>query len=124
MKGKMSSEVQIVRIPKEAAASISSAKFIELLESLSLASRLSKLIRSDNGPELVATAVRSWLTRRDCQAMFMAPGSPWEHSFIESFIGAFRRECLDCYFFDAGHQARKSWRQLATNTMSTDRTAC
>lgn len=42
-------------------------------------------IRSDNGPEFTATAVREWLTRIDVQTLFITPGSPWENGYVESF---------------------------------------
>ena len=42
-------------------------------------------IRSDNGPEFTATAVREWLTRIDVQTLFITPGSPWENGYVKSF---------------------------------------
>ena len=46
-----------------------------------------KHIRSDNGPEFVAKAVRSWLSRRGVETLFIERGSPWENGYIESFNG-------------------------------------
>lgn len=51
-------------------------------------------IRSDNGPEFVARAVRKWNKRNDIGAIYINPGSPWENAYIESFFGKFRDECL------------------------------
>ena len=42
-------------------------------------------LRSDNGPELTANAVREWLARVGVTLLFMEPGSPWENGYIESF---------------------------------------
>ena len=39
-------------------------------------------IRSDNGPEFAATAVRGWLGRVGVQTLFIEPGSPWENGYI------------------------------------------
>ena len=42
-------------------------------------------IRSDNGPEFVAIAVRTWLGRLGVKTLFIEPGSPWENGYCESF---------------------------------------
>jgi transposase InsO family protein len=42
-------------------------------------------IRSDNGPEFTAEAVRGWLSRLEVQTLFITPGSPWENGYVESF---------------------------------------
>jgi putative transposase len=47
-------------------------------------------LRSDNGPEFVAQAVRTWLDRADVQTLFIAKGSPWENGYVESFKTASR----------------------------------
>jgi putative transposase len=52
-------------------------------------------IRSDNGPEFVATAVRSWLADLGVTTLFIEPGSPWENGYIESFNGMLRDELLN-----------------------------
>jgi transposase InsO family protein len=54
-----------------------------------------KHIRSDNGPEFVARAVRSWLARLGVQTLFIERGSPWENGYIESFNGKLRDELLN-----------------------------
>ncbi len=51
-------------------------------------------IRSDNGPEFVANAVRAWLDRLDVKPLFIEPGSPWENGYCESFNGKLRDELL------------------------------
>jgi transposase InsO family protein len=56
-------------------------------------------LRSDNGPELVARKVQDWLAEQGCQTIYISPGSPWENAYIESFIGKFRKECVDRYLF-------------------------
>ncbi len=49
-------------------------------------------IRSDNGPEFIATAVQSWLARIGVKTLYIAPGSPWENGYNESFNGSLRDE--------------------------------
>jgi putative transposase len=36
-------------------------------------------VRSDNGPEFIATALRLWLGRVGAKTLFIEPGSPWEN---------------------------------------------
>ena len=57
-------------------------------------------LRSDNGAEFTAKAVRSWLQRLGVQTLFITPGSPWENGYIESFNGKLRDELLDRWIFD------------------------
>jgi putative transposase len=71
-------------------------------------------IRSDNGSEFTAKAVRDWLTRLGVQTLFIEPGSPWENGYIESFIGKMRDELLNREIFYTLSEARvliESWRQ-------------
>ncbi len=51
-------------------------------------------IRSDNGPEFTAKAVRNWLKNLEITTLFIEPGSPWENGYIESFNGKLRDELL------------------------------
>jgi putative transposase len=52
-------------------------------------------IRSDNGPEFIARAIRRWLNRLGVKTLFIEPGSPWENGYIESFNGKLRDELLN-----------------------------
>ena len=51
-------------------------------------------IRSDNGPEFIAEAVRRWLTAPAVETLYIEPGSPWENAYSETFIGRFSDELL------------------------------
>ena len=51
-------------------------------------------LRSDNGPEFTAKVVREWLKRVGVQTLFIAPGSPWENGYNESFNGKFKDELI------------------------------
>ena len=71
-------------------------------------------IRSDNGPEFTARAVRKWLERLGVKTLFIEPGSPWENGYIESFNGKMRDELLDREIFTNLQEARvliEQWRQ-------------
>jgi putative transposase len=64
-------------------------------------------IRSDNGPEFAAEAVRSWLGENGSGALYVAPGSPWQNGYAESFHSRLRDEFLDREEFESEPQARE-----------------
>ena len=63
-------------------------------------------VRSDNGPEFVAEVVRSWLEETGSGGLPVAPGSPWQNGYAESFNGKFRDEFLSREEFESEPQAR------------------
>ena len=63
-------------------------------------------IRSDNGPEFVARAVRRWLDQAGVQTLFIEKGSPWENGYVESFNGKLRDELLNRELFLSLEEAR------------------
>jgi len=70
-------------------------------------------IRSDNGSEFTATAVRDWLKRVDVKTLYITPGSPWENGYIESFNGKLADELLEREIFDTLYEAKvliERWR--------------
>ena len=70
-------------------------------------------IRSDNGSELTAKAVRDWLSRVGVKTLFTEPGSPWENGYNESFNGKLRDELLAMDIFDTLLEAKvliERWR--------------
>jgi putative transposase len=72
-------------------------------------------IRSGNGPESTAEAVREWLGRVGVTTLYIEPGSPWEDGYIESFNGKLRDEPLDREAFDTLPEAKvpiERWRVL------------
>jgi transposase InsO family protein len=72
------------------------------------------LIRSDNGPEFVATAVRKWIAAVGAKTAYIEPGSPWENGYCESFNAKLRDELLNSEIFDSLAEARiviEGWRQ-------------
>ena len=56
-------------------------------------------LRSDNGSEFTSKVVRKWLERVRVQTLFIAPGSPWENGYNESFNGKFKDELIDREIF-------------------------
>jgi putative transposase len=91
-----------------------STDVIEALSRLFLIKGLPEHIRSDNGPEFCAKAVREWLHRFDVGPLFIEPGSPWENGYCESFNGKLRDELLNREIFYTLEEARvliEEWRQ-------------
>ena len=72
-------------------------------------------IRSDNGPEFIAKAVRDWLGKLDVKTLYIEPGSPWENGYCESFNGKLRDECLNREIFYTLKEAQvliEQWRRF------------
>jgi len=65
-----------------------------------------KYIRSDNGAEFTAKAVRNWLSNVGVSTLYIEPGSPWENGFIESFNGKLRDELLNGEIFYTLREAK------------------
>ena len=63
-------------------------------------------IRSDNGPEFAADAVRSWLEATGSGALYVAPASPWQNGYAESFHSKLRDEFLNLEDFESQAQAQ------------------
>ena len=71
-------------------------------------------LRSDNGSEFTATAVREWLARVGVRTLYIEPGSPWENGYVESFNGKLRDELLNGEHFHTVLEARiliEQWRR-------------
>jgi transposase InsO family protein len=71
-------------------------------------------VRSDNGPEFVAAAIRRWLGSSGVGTLYIEPGSPWENGYAESFHARLRDELLDAEVFGSVAEARMlatQWRQ-------------
>lgn len=63
-------------------------------------------IRSDNGPEFIAKSIGRWLTQLEVEALYVAPGSPWENGYAESFHSRVRDEFLALEEFENLSAAR------------------
>ncbi len=64
-------------------------------------------LRSDNGPEFAAEAIRSWLGETGSGTLYVAPGSPWQNGYAESFHSKLRDEFLNREEFESEPQARE-----------------
>ena len=98
----------------EVAGSIRSRRVIEVLARLVSVRGAPRYLRSDNGPEFVATAVLAWLVEAGIDTAYIAPGKPWQNGSNESFNGRFRDECLDMEWFRSRAEAVvviETWRK-------------
>lgn len=83
-------------------------------------------IRSDNGPEFTAKAVREWLGHIGVKTLFIEPGSPWENGCNKSFNGKLRDELLNGEIFYTLKEAKvmiERWRQVY-NTLRPHSSLC
>lgn len=96
------------------ARSMPAQAVIEVLAGLFAAKGVPAYLRSDNGPEFVAAAVKDWLKGCGVQTHYIDPGSPWQNAYGESFNDKFRDECLNLEWFHSVAEARiiiQRWRQ-------------
>ena len=86
---------------------------IDVLSDLFILRGIPGHIRSDNGPEFIAKAVREWIVAVGAKTAFIEPGSPWENGYCESFNSKLRDELLNGEIFYSLAEARiviESWR--------------
>jgi len=96
------------------ARKITNQDVIDILFNLFIFRGIPAHIRSDNGPEFTARAIRKWLSRLGVKTLFIEPGSPWENGYIESFNGKLRDEFLNRETFTTLEEARvliEQWRK-------------
>lgn len=87
---------------------------IEALSDLFIQRGIPAYIRSDNGPEFVAAALREWIAAVGAKIAYIEPGSPWENGYCESFNGKLRDELLNGEIFYTLKEAKimiESWRR-------------
>ena len=93
---------------------LKSTDVIDVLSDLFILRGVPGHVRSDNGPEFVAKAVREWITAVGAKTAFIEPGSPWENGYCESFNARLRDELLNGELFYSLAEARiiiEGWRQ-------------
>ena len=93
---------------------LNSTDVVDALTDLFILRGPPEFIRSDNGPEFVATRVRDWIEAVGAKTAFIEPGSPWENGYCESFNARFRNELLDGEIFYTLREAQiliERWRR-------------
>jgi putative transposase len=98
----------------DVARRLTSEDVLERLSDLFVRRGVPQYLRSDNGSEFTASRVREWLSRVGVTTLFIAPGSPWENGYVESFNGKLRDELLAREQFDTLLEAKvliERWRR-------------
>lgn len=91
-----------------------STDVIDVLSDLFILRGVPDHIRSDNGPEFIAKAVREWIVAVGAKTAYIEPGSPWENGYCESFNSKLRDELLNGEIFYSLAEAKtiiESWRR-------------
>ena len=103
-------ECLMIRVKRK----LSSVDVIDVLTDLFILRGVPAFIRSDNGPEFIAEAVREWIAAVGAQTAYIEPGSPWENGYCESFNARFRDELLNGEIFYTLKEAQiviEEWRK-------------
>ncbi|EXL08555.1 integrase [Brucella anthropi] len=93
---------------------LNSTDVIDVLSDLFILRGVPGHVRSDNGPEFIAKAVRDWIVAVGARTAFIEPGSPWENGYCESFNSKLRDELLNGEIFYSLAEAKviiEAWRR-------------
>ncbi|MDP6953312.1 MAG: IS3 family transposase [Alphaproteobacteria bacterium] len=103
-------ECLMIRVDRK----LNSVDVIDVLTDMFILRGPPAFIRSDNGPEFVAEAVREWIAAVGAKTAYIKPGSPWENGYCESFNARFRDELLNGEVFYTLKEAQiiiEQWRK-------------
>ena len=83
----------------EVERSIKATDVIDIVSQLMLVRGTPGYLRSDNGPEFIANALKDYLAKVDVGTLYIEPGAPWENGYAESFHSRLRDELLNAELF-------------------------
>jgi putative transposase len=95
-------------------SSLKADDVLEILSTLFISEGVPDYIRSDNGSEFTAKALRQWIGSIGVKTAYIEPGSPWENGYNESFNGKLRDELLNREIFYTLKEAQiliEQWRR-------------
>jgi transposase InsO family protein len=95
-------------------SSLKADDVLETLSNLFITEGVPDYIRSDNGSEFTAKALREWIGSVGVKTAYIEPGSPWENGYNESFNGKLRDELLNREIFYSLKEAQiliEQWRR-------------
>ncbi len=90
----------------EVGRTMTAGDVVDVLIELSHVRGIPRHIRSDNGPEFIAAAIRSWLGTSGIGVLYVEPGSPWQNGYAESFHARLRDELLNAEVFETLGEAK------------------
>jgi transposase InsO family protein len=88
---------------------------LDVLRDLFVVRGVPQHIRSDNGPEFIAQAIRRFLSGAGVETLYVEPGSPWQNGYAESFNSRLRDELLNAEIFENVPEAQSlsaEWRSV------------
>lgn len=85
--------------------SLAAGDVIEALAKAAQQRGMPQHLRSDNGPEFIADAVKRWLAQEGTATLYIEPGSPWQNAYSESFNSRLRDELLNGELFSSLKEA-------------------
>ena len=103
-------EALVIRVKRK----LKSTDVLETLADVMICRGTPDYIRSDNGPEFIALALRKWINDVGSQTAYIEPGSPWENGYCESFNSKLRDELLNVEVFYSLREAEvliEGWRR-------------
>lgn len=95
-------------------SSLKADDVLDTLSTLFITEGVPDYIRSDNGSEFTAQALREWIKSLGVKTAYIEPGSPWENGYNESFNGKLRDELLNREMFYSLKEAQvliEQWRR-------------
>jgi len=98
----------------EVARGLRAEQVLDCLADLFVSRGTPVYLRSDHGSEFTARRVREWLVSVGVTTLYIAPGSPWENGYVESFNGKLRDELLNREIFYTLQEAQiliEGWRE-------------
>ena len=98
--------------------SITADDVVEVLDLAKAKRGAPQYIRMDNGPEMIAGAIRDWCRLSGTGTLYIEPGSPWENPFVESFNARLRDELFNREIFTSVFEARvlyNDWCEVYNN---------
>ncbi len=98
----------------QARRKLNSTDVIDVLTDLFILRGVPGYIRSDDGPEFIAEAVRDWIAAVGVKTAYIQPGSPWENGYVESFNARLRDKLLNGEIFYSLREAQiviEQWRK-------------
>ncbi|MHB8613808.1 MAG: IS3 family transposase [Candidatus Dormibacteraceae bacterium] len=93
-------------IGRQLGRSITADDVVDVLDQAKAERGAPECIRMDNGPELIASAIRDWCRLSGTGTIYIEPGSPWENPFVESFNARLRDELFNREIFHSVFEAR------------------
>ena len=97
----------------EVDCSLSAPRVTRVLDQIIEGRGAPQSIRIDNGPEFTSRCFLAWAEQRGIRLVHIQPGKPTQNSFVESFNGRFRDECLNANWFENLADAKRkieAWR--------------